>query len=98
MSKKRKTKKEKIIAATRHVVPQTFTISTAQNTSHITLDTQPLITNNFTPTTHVASTNYSYVATDIRKTLMITTILIALDILFFFSLKTKLISFNGIVF
>lgn len=97
MSKKRRTRKEKMVAVTRHnfrnvlVTPQVNEIK-----NEIKIET--LIAKEVKTQTHTDIRSYAYVAGDIRNTLLITLILIAADIAIFAFLKLKLINLFGIMF
>ncbi|HVZ67127.1 MAG TPA: hypothetical protein VG917_02595 [Patescibacteria group bacterium] len=91
MSKKRKTKKEKITAATRQNFSQV--LSAPSISLDLSLPKSPAPAR-ITPPVQ----NYSYVLTDVRKTLFITFVLIILDLVIYFFLKQKIISFFGLVF
>ena len=98
MSKKRKTRKEKMIAATRHDFSTVLTSSPSESKQEIRIEMpQSKYVESVTPRSTV-SHNYSYVAVDVRQTLLITSLLVLLDIVFFFILKSRLISFSGILF
>lgn len=87
MSKKRKTRHQKIMAATRR--------SVFENAIEI-LPTAPL---EQSETIYPANLKaYSYVYQEVQKTLLIITIIAALNIVLFLILKMKIVSLFGIVF
>ncbi len=94
MSKKRKTKKQKIQASTRHDYANVLTFANQQ------IQLAPVdITSSIKPTASYATvTDYSYVAADVRKTIFITIALLALNIAIYFILKLAIITIPGIVF
>ena len=94
MSKKRKTKKEKIAAASRQTVLKIQ--NSSEEFSHVSIMV-PEYKETETQRPHT-SHNYSYVVKDIRKTLMITLFLIALDIAIFFILKLGIVKIADIAF
>ncbi len=93
MSKKRRTRKEKMAAVARRdfgsilVSPQVNEIKIETPIAQV-LKTQ----------TRIDVRSYTYVASDIRNTLTITLILIVANIAIFAFLKLKLINLFGIVF
>jgi hypothetical protein len=88
MSKKRKTKKEKIIAAGRH-----------DFLSIVSAPEIPEIIDSHSPKEDFlrkSSGSYTHVINDVRKTFSIITSIIILNIILFFLLKFKFISLPGI--
>lgn len=98
MSKKRKTKKQKVLAATRQDFSSAITF---RNPSEDKQEIRIEIPQSFSATENVPlkkHNNYSYVAADMRKTLAITALLVPINIVFYFILKAKIINFSGILF
>jgi hypothetical protein len=94
MSKKRRTKKEKIRASERHEPLNTVSLPEIKETlSVIEKKEKP----QEAPQSH-PSHNYSYVVHDARNTLFITFILIFLNIVLYFILKTKIVMIPGVGF
>ena len=93
MSKKRRTRKEKMAAATRH---DFGSILVAPQVNEIKIETP--IAQVLKTQTRIDVRSYTYVASDIRNTLTITLILIVANIAIFAFLKLKLINLFGIVF
>ena len=90
MAKKRKTRHQKIMAATRRAsFDNTIEIVSPQSSEQNTVNT-------YTATTEIKT--YGYVFEDVRKTLLIITIIAVLNIVLYFILKLKIISLFGIVF
>ena len=96
MSKKRRTKKEKLTASESRIfreVPQVSlpsqTISLVQGHAAVSTMQSP----SKTPTR-----SYTYVIKDVRNTLAITSVIIAFNIALFMVLKLKLVNLFGIVF
>jgi len=87
MSKKRKTRHQKIMAATRR--------SVLENTIEI-LPAAPIEQSASIYPSNLKA--YSYVYQDVRKTLLIIVIIAALNIVLFLILKMKIVSLFGIVF
>ena len=88
MAKKRKTRRQKMIAVARRNVLEN-TIEILPSVSY----EQPPVN---TYTTNLKT--YSYVFQDARKTLLTITIIAALNIALYFILKLKIVSLFGIVF
>lgn len=92
MTKKRRTRREKIIASSRRdfsgiLLDQNL----IESATHATIEkTQSAIVLN--------ERNYSYVSLDIKKTLIITSLLTALNIIFYLTLKFKYIIIPGVGF
>ncbi len=95
MSKKRRTKKEKILATSRHDFSQALSYSPINIQEVIST---PKLSENKVTQSKVETYNYSYVAKDMRSTAMITLILIAIDIVLFFVLKLGIVNLKGITF
>ena len=93
MSKKRRTRKEKMAAVTRH---DFGSILVAPQVNEIKIETP--IAEEVKTQTRIDVRSYAYVVNDIRNTLTITLILIAANIAIFAFLKLKLINLFGIVF
>lgn len=92
MSKKRRTRKDKMTALTRR---PTINVSYEQSEPNISLENTPKIAGIKTPTTHK---NYSYVLSETKSTLFITSVIIGLNLILFLILKLKFISLFGISF
>lgn len=90
MSKKRRTKKEKMTAATRQNLPGVITLPVIREKSP---------SGNF-ESSHSSGTlhNHSHVIKDIRKTLILTSILILINIVLYIILKFRFINFQGLNF
>jgi hypothetical protein len=91
MSKKRRTKKEKMNAAARHDLSGLIRLETVKEAASGVLE-KPAV---HTPR---SSTNYTYVITGVRKTLTITSIIVFINVVFFLLLKLKLVNIFGIGF
>ncbi|HVT01339.1 MAG TPA: hypothetical protein VHE53_03860 [Patescibacteria group bacterium] len=92
MSKKRQTKKQKIAASTRQNFSQVLSAPS------ISLDLKLTPIQREIPIQNTPTQDYSYVIADVRKTLLITSLLIILDLVIYFLLKQKIISFFGLTF
>ena len=89
MAKNRRTKKQKIAAAARHTP---LVITTSGGQTHISVAP---IHENTTASTAVRTTptmSHAYVVQDIRRTLSITTALVALDVVAYFLLKLRFVN------
>lgn len=99
MSKKRKTRKEKMKAAARHDFSNILTlkipveIKTELKTESVR---ETEIVERKVPAQ--SGRSYTYVSRDIRNTLNITSALIALNVIIYFILKLKFINIPGIGF
>lgn len=93
MSKKRQTRKQKVQASTRHDFTNVLTFGGQQ----IQIAAIPTPSHNSPQSTYVTH-DYSYVAKDVRKTVLITSVLLGLNIAIFFLLKLSIITIPGIVF
>jgi len=97
MSKKRRTRKEKMTASTRHAFQHVLVEPKADgNTFRISQEIKEDA--EISKPSATPHRSYSYVVSDIRNSLLIISILIALNITVFTILKLKLISLFGIVF
>lgn len=86
MSKKRRTKKEKMITQIRRESLPQITY---------TFDSSVIIENkreNASSETKISKGGYSYVLKDVRKTLIVTSLLVVLNLGFYFLLQNKIIS------
>ncbi|MBI4091868.1 MAG: hypothetical protein HY427_01535 [Candidatus Levybacteria bacterium] len=90
MSKKRKTRHQKIMAATRRSVLENI-IDTIETLPAAPLEQSEII---YPPNLKA----YSYIYQEVQKTLLIITIIVALNIVLFLILRMKIISLFGIVF
>jgi hypothetical protein len=91
MSKKRRTKKEKLTAAARHEFLSVNIEPIKLPTSHPKEDIAPLRVNK-------SINSYTYVVKDVRRTLFVTSVIILINVLFFFILKLRFVSFPGVEF
>jgi hypothetical protein len=96
MSSKRRTRKQKVTASARHNFSQILTVGNQQ--VRIAVPSQNAEDQTPNRSTHFQTVSHAYVATDVRKTLTITTVLIALDIILYFILKLSIVNFPGINF
>jgi hypothetical protein len=92
MSKKRRTKKEKMAASTRHEFSNVLVLPKMPEI------TEPAKPAEYTAQKHTASTGYAYVIGDIRRTLFIISAIAILNFIFFLSLKFRLINILGLSF
>jgi hypothetical protein len=99
MANKRRTKKQKLAATTRHNYEGQLTIATGGSSStHFTISTQASQPQTESSTRDRFLPSHTYVVSDVRKTLTITTFLILLDLAIYFLLKLRFISIPGIGF
>ncbi|MFI5265232.1 MAG: hypothetical protein ACHQT7_00620 [Candidatus Levyibacteriota bacterium] len=95
MSKKRKTKKEKMRTAVRlaHIQP----LSTLQTSPVYTIDAQRPAQTVIAPTISLSQTHYGYVGRDMKKTFLITSVLLGLTLIFHSLLQNNVLhlSFFG---
>jgi hypothetical protein len=88
MSKKRRTKKEKLIAGSRRVITQ-------NSSGAYSLSSEDQIASNITQIKPIrnSSSAYSYVIADSQKTVFIVSLLIAINLLLSFLLQKQLLRF-----
>lgn len=98
MANKRRTKQEKIRSAARRSQAPMFTASTTSTQPTFTINTAPISTNIRSDVLRAPVNSHAYVAPEIRKTLFITTTLVALDLALYFLLKLKFVTIPGIGF
>src|SRR3989338_337753 len=100
MSKKRKTKKEKMRAGERHDFSTVFTFNPQDNSQKIKVEIQDEKVQAPPSPIHSPrnSKSYAYVTRDVKIPLLVTTALLAVNVLFFLILKSKIISLSGIIF
>lgn len=93
MGKKRKTKKEKLIASSRHDFSTVLTITPGQEIKHqIKINAHANLIQDIQPKRPYVSHSYTYVAKDVRNTLFIIAALVTLNLIIFFLLKSKIVS------
>lgn len=97
MANKRRTRKQKLVATTRHNYEGQLTITTSGGQTHIRINNSAEKVENPTKQS-TQRTSHTYVLPDVRNTLTITSILIILDIAIYFILKLRFISIPGIGF
>jgi len=90
MSKKRRTRKEKLTALGRH----NFRTIIAGEKHEITIVAPKEAVN----TANTQTLSYAHIPQDIRSTVFITTILVGINIIIFTLLRLKLINLFGLVF
>lgn len=104
MSKKRKTKKQKIAASVRHNYSEVFSLPKVEHTPEgiriANISAGSVIEHTPEQKYQPASSkhSYTYVAHDVKNTINITTALIALNVIIYFILKLKVVNIPGIGF
>lgn len=86
MSKKRRTKKEKLIAQERRESQPTFTYSLNTSFPEKTETIKP--THSVEKNTH----NYSYVLTDVRKTIIVIASILTVNTILYFVMQSNIVS------
>jgi hypothetical protein len=95
MSKKRRTRKQKVIASTRQTP---LVISTHSGETQFTIEAPIAVSEPRKASTALAVPSYSYVLHDAQKTLVITAVLVVIDLVIFYTLKLKILNIPGIGF
>ena len=95
---KRRTKKQKVAASTRHNFESVLTIRSEGSQTRFTLPTAQTSPTEVKTAPRVIVHSYAYVLHDAKNTLIITVLLVALDIAIYSFLKLRLLSIPGVGF
>lgn len=96
MAKNRRTKQQKTSA--RHNFQSELTINIAGTQTNVTIPSAHVSAANHAETTVLHAPSYAYVIADVRRTLLITAVLVVLDLVIFYLLKTKIVNIPTVGF